>query len=191
MSSFLEKKFKIIVISLLVLFYIIFKIVVGSVEIETSHILKNPMYKLYIDNNFISITANIKEKTTIIPFTVYRVKNEVYFYGDEINHINLNSSFDLKITGYNCYSNSNLNGQVPCFANEDNKYTDEIDNIIFDDMTIYNTMLKGWNDDNKIYDGKYNSNIKEIINEKGNYTIVINLHHGKIKTTLEIILVVE
>ena len=89
MSKYIEKYFKQIVILLIIIFYTIFKLTIGQIEIETTHTFKNPMYKLYINNSLKGLTMTSKEYTTIIPFTLYRTKMEVLVEGNMISHINI------------------------------------------------------------------------------------------------------
>lgn len=192
MSKLIEKYFIQIVISLVIIFYIIFKLTIGQIEVETTHTFKNPMYKLYINNSLKGLTMTTKEYTTIIPFTLYRTKLEVLVEGDMESHIDLEDNNVINITGYNCYTDNSLgNAKTKCLGYDENNNLEEIDNIVFDSMTIYNKILKGYDKKYIIYDGEYITDLSKVINEKGNYSFVIKLHHGKIKTIIEFFIVVE
>ncbi len=193
MSKYIEKYFKPIVVLLIIIFYTIFKLTIGQIEIETTHTFNNPMYKLHINNSLKGLTMTVKEYTTILPFTLYRTKTEVLVEGDMVSHINLEDNNVINITGYNCYTETSLsNAKTKCLGyDENNNNIEEIDNIVFDNLTIYNKMLKGYDKKYIIYDGEYITDLSKVINEKGNYSFVVKLHHGKIKTIIEFFVVVE
>ena len=165
MSKFIENNFAAVVISLVVIMYIIFKITVGQIEIETTHPFLNPVYKLYINEKEKGLTMEMKESTTIIPFTLSRIKIESLSVGEYFSYINLDDGINISINSYNCYTSvGSKNIQTKCNGNDTNIL--EIDDVTFDKMTIYNRVLKGYNKKYMIYDGDFINDLSNIITEK-------------------------
>lgn len=190
MSRFVEKYFIFIVISLVIIMFIVFKLTIGKIEINTTHTYLNPVYKLYINEKEKGLSMEMKESTTIIPFTLSRVKIEALSVGDYFSYIDLSDKINIKIIGYNCYTSvGEKNIQTKCNGSD----TDilEIDDIKFDRMTIYNRVLKGHDKKYMIYDGEYTNDLNSIITKSGDYTFVVKLHHDKIESVLQFAIIVK
>ena len=182
MKKIIEKYFYLILISLIIIFFILFKIFIGEVNINNSHTFTNPIYELYVNDELKGLDMVINKKRTIIPFILYSTSTVALSKGEVNFDTYYGSDIILKIKGLNCYANiDGKNILSPC-NNYDNKYTEEIKNIKIDKMIITEG-LKGLNGD-YVYDGEFKENVKDLLPKKGRYVFRIYLHHDGLDSTI-------
>lgn len=173
------KKIILYIFLILILAFIIIKIFVGKLFINVEIPYYNPIYSLNFNNEIIGVDIEIRKNTTIIPKTVYITSYSTIYNNIEPIEIKYGEEMNLDIKGYYCFTNLTGNKTPTECENLKHEIMNEIDNIKINTIEIYGGSLVGETGD-LVYEGEYQSNITNLINKKGNYSIKINLSHENI-----------
>ncbi len=177
------KKIILYIFLILILSVVIIKIFVGKLFINVEIPYYNPIYSLNFNNEIIGVDIEIRKNTTIIPKTVYITSYSAIYNNIEPIEIEYGEEMNLDIKGYYCFTNLTGNKTPTECKNLKHEVMNEIDNIKINTIEIHGGSLVGETGD-LVYKGEYQSNITNLINKKGNYSIKINISHENIDSDL-------
>lgn len=178
-----KQKIKSFLIFLMLL--IIFKILIGTIEINSPlEYSKNRLYEITINETPVSFQAIDHHRVFIIPYFLYWNSYHLNtYYGidyDAVYYINPDESeYILDVESYSCLSKSKER-QVGC---------EPLDNFhkIKNKDTVYTNLFirKNGRKEKIFYDGKLIKNITPYIQEKGEYYIRIDAKYKNTTSKLE------
>lgn len=176
-----KKKFFLIFLILLILF----KIVIGTIEINSPfEYSKNRLYEITINDKPVTYTATDHHRVFIIPYFLYWNSYHLNtYYGidyDAVYYINPEESeYILNVESYSCLS-KNKERQVGCQA-LDNFYKIKNKDTVYTNLFI----RKNGRKEKIFYDGKLIKDITPYIQEKGEYYISIDAKYKNTTSKLE------
>lgn len=174
-----KKKFFLIFLILLILF----KIVIGTIEINSPfEYSKNRLYEITINDKPVTYTATDHHRVFIIPYFLYwnsyHLNNGIDY--DAVYYINPEESeYILNVESYSCLS-KNKERQVGCQA-LDNFYKTKNKDTVYTNLFI----RKNGRKEKIFYDGKLIKDITPYIQEKGEYYISIDAKYKNTTSKLE------
>lgn len=180
-----KKKKIIIIASVVILSFILFKIFVGEINVTIPNLAsqhRNRQYDVRVNNTSVDVGVEETKKTTIIPFIMYISDFSSHRFTGEMNINNMKyemgTSIILNIDSYECYT-QNDNIQLSCVSSSGN-----VKKIKVSDTT-YTLRIKRLNRaETIIYNGKFISDISKYLTDNGKYRIFITGKYKNITSTI-------
>ncbi len=175
-------------IFIIILCLILFKIIIGTIEINSPFSYsKNRLYKVTINKTHITAQVIDHHRTVIIPFFLYlnAYHKETYSGVDSDSIYYLvpeETKYVLNIESYSCFSKSKKQ-QIECQA--ENNFQEVKNND-----TVYTNLYirRNGRPEKEIYDGELIKNITPYIQEKGLYYVRIDAEYRNVSSKLEFFL---
>lgn len=182
------KKYHKKVILIIIICIIIFKFIVGTIEINSPlDYSKNRLYKVTVNKTPVTVQVIDHYRTFIIPFFLYF--NAYYkntYPGMDTDSIYYivpdKTQYLLDIESYSCYSKNNER-QVECQI-EDNFHQKKNNDTTYTNLYI----RRNGRPETEMYDGKFINNITSYIQQKGVYYIRIDAKYGNVTSKIEFFL---
>lgn len=183
-----SKKSKKKVIFIILIGIILFKVIIGTIELNSPfEYSKNRLYEITINDKPVTYTATDHHRVFIIPYFLYWNSYHLNtYYGidyDAVYYINPEESeYILNVESYSCYS-KNKERQIECQV-EDNFYERKNHDTVYTNLYI----RKNGKPEKEMYDGKFIKNITPYINEKGIYYVRVDAEYENVSSKLEFFL---
>ena len=180
-----KKKKIIIILSVVILSFILFKILIGEINITIPNLAsqhRNRQYDVSVNNASVDVGVEETKKTTIIPFIMYISDFSSHRFVGEMDINNMKyekgTSVILNVDSYECYT-QNDNIQLSCVGNSGNYKKIKVSD------TTYTLRIKRLNRAETItYNGKFISDISKYLTDNGKYRIFITGKYKNITSTI-------
>lgn len=184
-----ERKKKIIIISCAIIFaFILFKIIIGQIDINSPNVInqhKNRLYQVSLNGEKITVGVEEVESKTIVPFMVYlkHYSSHSFFGKDSLNY-SLGDKLTIDIKSFECYTKDEF--QLSCVSDNGNLIKKEKN-----DLDYHLNIKKATKGEKVFYDGKFVENIGDYLNEPGIYHVSIVANYSHVKSTIYFNLKIE
>lgn len=176
-----EKKKKLLKIIIIVTsVFILFKLLIGVINLNIPVEYNHRLYDVTINNKLISVCVDEYRKNPIIPFMIYNNYVGLHCYhrgGLRQDHkFNIGDKIKINIDTYECFNQLNNKSQTSCypFENQEVKKTDD---------TNYSLSIKRAGGAEKtLYEGDLIFDISDYFVEKGVYSISIIANYDNVKS---------
>lgn len=180
-----KKKMR-LVIFLFILFSLIIKIFVGTIEINSKFGFTNNLgHEIKVNDVLTGTSVGSVKTTPIIPFFVNILSyNMGVTKGENLvtkSKIEMGNKIILDIEAFKCYAKiAGRERQLECTYDNDDKTKKKVKNADYT-MRINKTSGK---DKGLIYEGKYKKDITDLLIAKGNYEIAIHSKYKNIESDI-------
>ncbi len=175
-------------IFIMIICLILFKISIGTIEINSPFSYsKNRLYKVTINKTPITVQVIDHHRTFIIPFFLYlNAYHKETYSGIDLDSIYYpvpeKTKYVLNIESYSCLS-KNKERQIECQA-EDNFHEVKNKDTVYTNLYI----RRNGKPEKEMYDGKLIKDITPYIQEKGVYYVRVDAEYEKVSSKLEFFL---
>lgn len=175
-------------IFIMIICLILFKIIIGTIEINSPFSYsKNRLYKVTINKTPITVQVIDHHRTFIIPFFLYlNAYHKETYSGIDLDSIYYpvpeKTKYVLNIESYSCLS-KNKERQIECQA-EDNFHEVKNKDTVYTNLYI----RRNGKPEKEMYDGKLIKDITPYIQEKGVYYVRVDAEYEKVSSKLEFFL---
>ena len=185
-----ERKKKIIITSLVIIAsFVLFKIFIGQIDINSPNIAnqhKNRLYQVSLNDEIVTVGVEEIETKTIIPFILYLKHTSSHsFLGKDSLNYKLGEKITMDVKSFECYA-ENLKYPLSCVSDSGNLIKKEKN-----DLEYYLHIKKNSRGEKVFYDGNFVNDLSDYLTEKGNYHISIEAKYKNVKSIIYFNLKIE
>ena len=194
--SIVRKRRKtIIIFSIVVFLYLLFKFTIGSLHLSINLIdmvvpyTKGRLFEIKINDTIIGSNVTNNHSVPIIP-TIFYLDNHSYhnYYTKDNNYYNVSKKdgkYILDIDNYACYYKDN-NVETICELNKYQQISSNMTSKLKKDVKYTKLTIYDYKNNKNIYKGKFVKDITPYIAEDGTYLIQIIAKYPSVASTIEV-----